>query len=236
MVAEAKPTFHIAESKEPALAMDIRNPSGDLAHVRVPMVVTVKPDGTLDAAQTAKDTVELFDALLEHVVAAEWPDSARIYRASFDPAVAQAMLDGASIEDALDIKDASAEQANAFKRLGKPSYQGGGYGGGGGRGGGGGGGGKAPLDLDEIDDKVYDDLPKAFTDELRNGKQCPDCRGTKFYDNRDSDRGGPKFACANKNCEGGGKKRDGGYFPWGWFGAKSNDGGGGGSRRRSRGD
>lgn len=227
------PTFHIVDTKEPAYSVSPRNGKGDILTVRVPLVVYAKPDGTLDEKLTAAATFDLFKALAEQVVGNVWTDSTDIYFASFDPAVAQAMAEGSPLEDALDLKDPSKRQVAAYERLKGRS----GDGGGGGSRRGGGGSGKTPIDLDDMTDDAYNDLPKDFVNELRNGTQCPDCRSTKFWDNRDDpDRGkGPKLSCANRDCEGGGKKQNGGYFPWAWFGGEKKDSGGGG-RRRGRGD
>ena len=238
--------FHIVETKEPAYAVTIRNPGGDLLTVRAPLVVSQTADGAFDAAQTIKDTLDLFKGMASEIVGAVWTDSPEVYFASFDPAVAQAMAEGATLEDALDTKDPDKRQVAAYERLKSASKSGGG-----GRGGGGGGSKGSASDILALEDmpaEDYNALPEGFISELHNGTRCPDCRNkdAKFWDNRNSDRGGPKFACANKNCEGGGKKQNGGYFPWGWFGSKdggggSSGGGGrggdsGGGRRRSRGD
>lgn len=239
--SRSKTSFHIVESKEPAYSVSPRNPAGDILTVRVPLVVTQKADGTLDAATTAKDTYDLFKALVEQVVGAVWADSPEVYLASFDPAVAQAMTEGASLEDALDVKDPDKRQVAAYERLkvvNRGSFGGGG--GGGSRSGGGGGGGTENLvNVMELAGSDYEALPKAFRDELSKGAYCPSCGSEKFWDNRGSDRGGPKFSCANKDCTGGGKKQNGGNFPWGWFGSQQGQGGGGGGgqgRKRGRGD
>jgi len=244
--APPRPRFHIVETKEPALSVSPRNPVGDILTVRAPLVVYANADGTLDTKLTASSTLELFEAMVDTIVGRIWADSTQVYLASFDPAVAHALSKGVEVGEALDIKEPSESEADAFERMRGFRGQGGGSSDRGGRGGGrssgrrGGGDGKKPLDLDSVSDSVYDDLPKEFRDELDGGVRCPDCGGTKFWDNRDDpDRGqGPKLACANKDCEGGGKKSQGGFFPWAWFGSGDGGrrGGGGGGRRRSRGD
>jgi hypothetical protein len=231
------PAFHIVETKEPAYSVSPRNGKGDILTVRVPLVVYSNADGTLDEALTASATFDLFKALASQVVGNVWTDSTEVYFASFDPAVAQAMSEGATLEDALDLKDPSKRQIAAYDRLKGGGGRGASDSGGGGGRRSGGGGGKTPIDLGDMTDDAYNDLPEDFRKELRNGTQCPDCRSEKFWNNMDDpDRGkGPKIACANRDCEGGGKKRDGGFFPWGWFGSENKSSGGGGGGRRNRG-
>lgn len=244
-MATADTKFHVPEHKEPAFSVTLRNPGGDLLTIRAPLVISQKADGMLDAAQTVKDTVDLFKTMANEFIGGVWTDSPEVYWASYDPAVAQAMAEGATLEDAMDLKDPDKRQVAAYERLKSASKGGRGGSGGGGRGGGGGSSSDI-IALEDMSDDDYKALPEGFIAALHNGTRCPECRHqeAKFWDNRSSDRGGPKFSCANKKCEGGGKKSQGGYFPWGWFGSKDSDGGGrssgsgdsGGGRRRGRGD
>lgn len=245
VAAKAETTFHVPEHKEPAYSVTLRNPSGDLLTIRAPLVISQTADGTFDAAQTIKDTLDLFKGMADEIIGAVWADSPKVYWASYDPAVAQAMAEGASLEDAMDEKDPDKRQVAAYERIKSGAKSGGG---GRGKGGGGGGGGTSDLiALEDMSDEDYKALPEGFIAALHNGTRCPECRNqdAKFWDNRGSDRGGPKFSCANKKCEGGGKKSQGGFFPWGWFGGDSSGSGGGGrssggdsggGRRRGRGD
>jgi hypothetical protein len=233
-----KHTVHIVETKEPAFSVSPRNPQGDILTIRQPLLVYLDADGQIDVTRTIDTTWEMFKAAVAKVVANVWQDDHAIYLGSFDFAVAGAMASGASLEDAFGVTEATEQQQHAFKRLAPSGGRGGatnrgGSGRGGSSRGGGGGERKPPLDLDVVSDSVYDALPKAFKDELDGGVRCPSCGGTKFWDNRENSTAkGPKLACANKGCEGGGERNDGGYWPWAWFGSQS----GGGRARSSRSD
>ena len=83
-----------------------------------------------------------------------------------------------------------------------------------------------PAELSGI--YIDDEMAQADFGTLGQGKQdiltehkCPHC-GSAVIDNRDAPanaRGNkpPAWKCSNRDCGGGGKRNDGGYWPWGTF-------------------
>lgn len=181
---------------EPRFALDLRNPKGDLLHVR---------------ADSITEMVANINDLWNPRAGAPREDITNLYLFSFNPAIVADMAAGRSAEEAMGYKpDDMATAAYDALAQGAQRQPAGTAAGNGGRSGGSGGGAKtfkAP--------QIGDDLPAWFRDKLTRHDTCPQCRHPEgvFYDNREDPGKGPVFKCANtEECKA--ESKDGKYA-WG---------------------
>jgi hypothetical protein len=167
---------------EAPVSIDLKNPAGWMLHLRSRAV-----EGLVTKVN------ELFD-----------PDNGKrsdltnVILQSFNPAIIASMAAGHTAEEALGYEpDQLAQDAYDALQAGATRQP---------RSGGGGSskGGSSSANKIDTEDGV-DKLPEWFVKKLNREDGCPECDGTKFWDNRQSKRSekDPDFRCANQDCDAG---------------------------------
>jgi hypothetical protein len=180
---------------EAPFSTDLRNPRGDLLHIR---------------AGSIEDFVDQINQVWNGG-AGQRSEPTNIFLFSFNPAVQASMARGDTAEQAMGVDELSDYGRDVYDGIAQAAQRGGS--GGGGQGGGGGGGAQKRDKF--VAAEIGDRLPDWFRDQLTRHDTCPACKDPDgvFYDNRGNDKGLPTFKCANEDCKG---SRDGRYG-WGAY-------------------
>ena len=192
---------------EAPCSTDLRNPLGDLIHLRGPDV---------------SNLVSQINDLWDPGVGAR-SDLTNVYLFSFSPAIQHDMREGRSAKEAFGMDrdmDPEAEAAyEAIKTAAQRPAPGVAAGNGGARSGSGGGGGRTEQKTFIAAD-IGERLPEWFSDQLTRNYLCPGCKDPAgvFNDNRGNDKGLPTFKCANKDCKG----SKNGKYAWGAYDPEEN--------------